>query len=566
MLEPVVIDIETHEEKDISKYGPGSHRHYLEGEDSFILGVAIFYQGKSSYLPASKETFDWLRDRQNDFLWIGHNILYDLSWLYYEGFRPQHVADTMGLVRLLYEERLSYSLDGCGKDLFGIAKSTDKMASWCEEHGLKGKPQRHLKDMPIELVSEYAEHDVVLTHKLYETLIPQIEEQELEKVWEIEKELLPILADAHHRGIRIDNERRQEASDMLEKETDELMAWMMDKAGGEFNPNSGKQLAVIFDKLQIPYKRTAKGNPSFKGEDLLPFGVDEDMEYFPHVLVIHNKLQKLKRDFVDRLEDFMVAGRVRPMFNPYGTRTGRPSCSTPNVFQIPKRGRGKDICRTLFLPEEGEEWVSMDYHSEEYRMFAHYAVGSGAERYREKYRTDASFDMHQENAELAGVDRRTAKTIGLGVLFGMGDKKMASNLGVSRSQGEKIVLRFHKRNPSFRSTSQFVERVAKQRGYIKTQLGRRRRLNSDTAYRGLNFLTQGNSADLAKRSIVLAKREGLFDRITFLLWLYDEYDFSVAVKDRDSLERFKEIAQTAIEFRVPMVLEEATGPNWGEVK
>jgi hypothetical protein len=103
--EILAIDIETHEDKDISKYGPGSHRHYLDGEDSYILGIAMSDGKKDWYFPASPSMLSWLRDIQNDYLFVGHNILYDLSWLYYEGFRPQHVADTMGLVKLLHEDR-----------------------------------------------------------------------------------------------------------------------------------------------------------------------------------------------------------------------------------------------------------------------------------------------------------------------------------------------------------------------------------------------------------------------------------------------------------------------------
>jgi DNA polymerase-1 len=418
--------------------------------------------------------------------------------------------------------------------------------------------------MPESLVAEYAKMDTRLTYDLYQRLIPQIEAQGMARVWEIECDLVPILAEMHHRGIRIDDSRRLEVSESLGNEILEIEEWLFKKAGRTFNTGSSKQKAEVFDALGLPYKKTQKGNPSFKGEDLLPFGVEEDMEYFPHALVVHNKLEKLKRDFVDRLEDFMVQGRVHPVINPYGTRTGRPTSNTPNVFQIPKRGRGKDLCRVLFLPEEGEQWASLDYASEEYRVFAHYAVGPGSDKYRMRYNTEDDYDLHAENAELAGVDRNKAKTIGLGVLFGMGDKKMASNLGVGPIEGAKIVERFHNANPSFRATARFVEARAKSRGWIRTPLGRRRRLDRDTAYRGLNFLTQGGSADLAKVAIVEAQKAGLWDKMSLLLYLYDEYDISVAPENMQYLEEFKRIAETAIEFRVRMKLDVEVGPNWGE--
>ncbi len=592
--EVIAIDIETKENLDISKFGPGSHRHYLDGEDSFILGVAISDSKNNYYYPASKELFDWLREIQNDHLWVGHNILYDLSWLYYEGFKPERVCDTMGLVKLLAEDRQPrkgfpkpYSLDTCAHDYLGFRKNEAEIDQWCKDEGLKGKSQKWLWKMPFELVSRYAKIDGRLTYDLYTKLVPSIDKLCLSKIWEIEKELLPILADTHHKGLRVDDKRRVEASKLLGEEVQTLKDWLVSKAGREFNTGSGKQKVPIFDNLGIPYKTNpptkkmlekdpaAKGNPSFKGEDLLPFGVDPNMEYFPHVLVIHNKLQKLKRDFVDRLHDFMVQGRIHPMVNPYGTKTGRPSANNPNIFQIPKRGRGKEICRVLFIPEEGEEWASMDYASEEYRVFAHYAVGRGSDRYRTNYNNegDVKYDMHIENKDTVNValgkklcDRPKAKTIGLGVLFGMGNNKMAANLGLPGDLGHKVVETFHKVNPSFKATSRLVENRAKSRGYIFTMLGRRRRLDRNSAYRGLNFLTQGNSADLAKLTIVEANRAGLLDKMNFLLFLYDEFNFSVKPENRKYVEEFKKIGETAIKFRVKMYLDLEYGPSWGEVK
>jgi len=580
----LAIDIETKEDKELSKFGPGSHRHYLEGEDSYILGVAISDSKQDFYFPASKELFDWLSEIKYQYLFIGHNILYDLSWLYYENFRPDRVADTMGLVKLLAEDRQPrkgfakpYSLDACASDYLGFRKNEEEIDQWCRDQGLKGKSQKWLWKMPFELVSRYAKIDTRLTYDLYMKLIPQLKIQSLEKIWEIEKELLPILAATHHKGLRIDDKRRHEASEALGLEVQKLKDWLYREAGQEFNTGSGKQKTTIFDKLNIPYKTNpptkkmleedpkATGNPSFKGEDLLPFGVDPNMEYFPHVLVIHNKLQKLKRDFVDRMEDFMVCGRIHSMVNPYGTKTGRPSASTPNIFQIPKRGRGKEICRVLFLPEEGEEWASMDYASEEYRVFAHYAVGRGSDRYRTNYNNegDVKYDMHIENGRLAGVDRAKAKTIGLGVLFGMGAAKMATNLGEGEKKGLAIVKKFHEVNPSFKATSKLVESKAKSRGYIFTLLGRRRRFpRGEGAYRGLNFLTQGNSADLAKLTIVEANRRGLLDKIGFRVWLYDEFNFSVKPENRKYVEEFKRIGETAIKFRVKMYLDLEYGKNW----
>jgi DNA polymerase-1 len=566
--EIVAIDIETKEELDISKFGSGAHRHYLDGEDSCILGIAVSVGQEDFYFPFCPQLSQWLCSIQDDNLFVMHNSFYDMSWLWYEGFRPKKAADTMGLVRMLHEDRMRYSLDSCAKDLLGVRKAEGELDQWCQANGYRGKAQRYLHLMPEDLVAKYAKMDTRITLDLYNKLIPEISKQELDYIWDVECRLLPILWKVNHRGIRIDELWRQEASQMLGKEVDELKTWLYEKAGGEFNVNSSKQKKVIFDNLNLPYSFTDKGNPSFKSEEMLPYGVEPDMGYLPHVLVVHNKLEKLKRDFVDRLSDFMVQGRIHPTMNPYGTKTGRPSSNTPNVFQIPKKGRGKEICRKLFLPEEGEVWVSCDVASEEFRFFAHYARGRGSDKYREKYNTISGYDMHIDNAKLAGCDRPKAKTIGLGVMFGMGANKMAANLGVGEQKGLRIVNKFHQVNPSFKETSRAVQRVATTRGYIKTIAGRRRRFpRGEGAYKGLNFLTQGNSADYAKIIIVELDKRGVFDKgVSLLLYLYDEWDFSVSPDKRHELAPLFELANTALPLKVKMEIGFEVGTSWGTIK
>jgi DNA polymerase-1 len=573
----VAIDLETKESQDLKKYGSSVHRAYLENADSYILGASISTSDNDYYFEACNELFEWLRSIQKDHLFVGHNILYDLAWLRYEGFIPSRVADTMGLVKMLHEDRFSYSLNDCGIDFLNDVKGEDELIEWCKSEGLKGKPQVWLWKMPFELVSKYAKQDTRLTYDLYMKLIPEIERQELTYIWGIECKFLIILMEVNHKGIRVDNDRRMVTSEELNNEIVILESWLFDKAGGEFKEGSGKQLAPIFDKLGIKYsfnKPTAKmiekgkpGNPSFTSDKMLPYGIDPNMEYFPHVLVTYRKLRKLKKDFVDRLEDFMVCGRVHPTVNPYGTKTGRPSASKPNIFQIPKRGRGKEICRPLFIPEIGEEWVSMDYASEELRVFAHYARGNGADRYREQYNNNPKYDMHLENGLIAGCDRPKAKSIGLGKLFGMGVATMAKSLGVSDYEGKKIVAKFDHECPSFKITAKSASEWAKQNGFMRTISKRRRRFpRGEGSFKALNFLTQANSADIAKITIVQADEAGLLENLNLLLYLYDEYNFSVKKENFHYLNDFKKIGENAIKLNVKMALDLEIGTNWGDIK
>ena len=565
----VAIDIETKEVQDIKKYGSGAHRHYLEGEDSRILGIAVSTGSEDYYFEACQELCDWLIYHQETATFLMHNSFYDMSWLYYEGFRPKKAVDTMGLVRMIYEDRMTYNLDDCARDILHLRKGEAELEEWCKANiqGFRGKPQKHLAQMPVELVAKYAKKDTRLTYDLYEKLIPEIEKQELSYIWDIECRLLPILYRTNHKGIRVDESWRQQASVELGEEVAALKAWLFDKAGEKFNTNSSKQKKVVFDKLDLPYTQTAKGNPSFKAEEMLPYGVDPDMEYFPHVLVQHNKLEKLKRDFVDGLERFIVKGRIHPTMNPYGTKTGRPSANTPNLFQVPKKGRGKEICRRLFLPEEGEVWVSCDVASEEYRIFAHYASGPGSDNYREKYNTISGYDMHIENANLAGCDRPKAKTIGLGVLFGMGAHKMAVNLGMGEQKGLATVKKFHKANPSFSHTAKRAQKWAEHHGFMRTLAKRRRRFpHGEGAYKALNFLTQGNSADYAKIIIVELEEQGVLETASLLLWLYDEWDFSCKEENLSKLAPLFELANTALNLNVKMEIGFEVGDSWGTIK
>lgn len=578
LLEDVIaLDLETKEDRDLKKYGSAVHRAYKEGADAYVLGASISTSTQDYYFEACNELFAWLRSIQENHLFVGHNILYDLAWLRYEGFIPTRVADTMGLTRMLHEDRYSYSLNDCGMDFLGDEKGEAELEEWCKENGLKGKPQIWLWKMPFDLVAKYAKQDTRLTYDLYMKLIPEIERQELTYIWGIECKFLLILMDMNYRGIRLDNEQRLLTSSELESEIKILETWLFDKAGCEFKEGSSKQLAPIFDKLGIKYKTnkpTAKmveagkpGNPSFKSEDMLPYGIDPNMEYFPHVLVSYRKIKKLKKDFVDRLGDFMVCGRIHPTINPYGTKTGRPSASKPNIFQIPKRGRGKELCRKLFLPEIGEVWFSGDYASEELRVFAHYARGKGADRYRDQYNNNPDYDMHLENGAIAGCDRPKAKTIGLGKLFGMGKAKMSTSLGVSDYEGGKIVDRFDAECPSFKVTARSASDWAKQNGFMRTISKRRRRFpRGEGSFKALNFLTQGNSADIAKITMVQAHEAGLLEHLNLLLYLYDEYDMSVAPENLHYLKDFKKIAENAIKLDVKMTLDMEKGSNWGNIK
>lgn len=565
--------------------GPGSHRHYLTNENSYILGVSISDSKNDYWFSYSNSLWEWLWSIEKDHLWVGHNSLYDCSWTYYENFVPTKMADTMVLARLLHEDRLSYSLDNLCRDFLHVGKHEEEITEWCRERKLSGSPQEWLWMMIEEgredLVEDYAKIDTRRTYDLYQYFIPEIEKQNLSYIWGIECKLLPILVKMNHRGVRVNHAHREKMiekslaeEEILKKKIESIVGLKVIEGKPEkgeenstLNVGSSKQLAPVFDSLGLEYPTTDKGNPSFKSEDMLPYGVEPDDNYLPHLIVQLKKLSKLRRDFLEKLELFAIGDRIYPTIYPWGTKTGRPTSQAPNIFQIPKRGRGKEICRPLFIPEDGEIFVSADVASQELRVFAHYARGVSGQRYRDAYNdADRHYDMHMDNAETAGCDRTKAKTIGLGVLFGMGRGKLSRNLGVGATEGMTILNRFHDRNPSFMQTSREAQAYAEKFGYIKTVSGRKRRFpRGEGAYKALNFLTQGNSADMLKIAIVKANDEGILDKLTLYFYLYDEIDLSIKEENLPYLLRFKELIEGAIPLRVKMLLEIEHGPSWGEL-
>jgi DNA polymerase-1 len=291
-------------------------------------------------------------------------------------------------------------------------------------------------------------------------------------------------------------------------------------------------------------------------------------------------------------------GKIHPDFNiaksdEYGTISGRFSASNPNAQQIPSKGSitteaGEEInlaklCREVFIPDDGCLFFKIDYSQIEYRLLVHYAVGPGAKEARQEFNENPETDYHKFVMDLTGLERKYAKNCNFGIMYGMGIQSMMANFGWSKDFAEQVMDTYRDAVPYVFTTMKKVQDMAierektvmvngqqiKQSGYIKTIGGRHARLKSkDFAYAMLNRLNQGSAADIMKRAMVLAHREGLGERLNIAITVHDELDGSVPITPEGlkDLKRLQEIMTTCYTLKVPLLADPEVGKNWFDVK
>lgn len=616
----MTVDIESYD-PNLDSLGPGVYR-----KDGNVLGVAIHKPGViREYLdlghpglPESGKQYN-LR-RLHDLLAdpcdkLGANFGYDLDWLVNGVGIPVagRKHDIQIAEPLLNAYRRSYSLDALSVDYLNEHKKDDEIRNWCVQHNLiksddfKTAPQIFLYLMPFDIVSRYALSDIDQTARIFEKQWPQIVDQDLENVYEMESDLLDIFCMMRKNGIRIDTEKQTKLiytlDDYIKIQSKELY-----KEYGHFNYNSTKQLAKLFDTLGIPYGKTVPlGNPSIKNEDL-----DFIEHPIGHRLRQVRQAEKVLNSYVNgAFVEYNTNNRIHCNFyalrsDKAGTVTGRMSCQDPNLQQVKRPIDPKDAaeigfdfgtaCRDLFIPDEGYDFGKIDFSQIEYRIIAHYARGEKADYVRERYNTDPNTDYHQFVMDLTGVDRGTAKRLNFGMAYYMGVKAMAKKFGWTLEKSQQLINIYFAEVPFIKTTRELVVDTATTRGYIRTIYNRRARLrpemlvwkekaellNKEAKKRALtkeeykfvkmnpcyplfNHLIQGSAADIMKKSIVDAHKKGLFDILKLHLIVHDEPDVSVP-RTREGIQAYKELQetmQTAITLKVPVIAEAQIGPSWG---
>jgi DNA polymerase I-like protein with 3'-5' exonuclease and polymerase domains len=390
-------------------------------------------------------------------------------------------------------------------------------------------------------------------------------------------------------GVRVDVEQAQKLKEELHTEEKECLQIVKKETGVDTQIWAARSIAQVFQKLNLPYDSTEKTNsPSFTKNFL---------QNHPHPLVKRiaraREINKAHTTFIDTILKHSYKGRIHAEINQLrgdngGTVTGRFSYSNPNLQQIPARNKelGPRI-RSLFIPEEGHTWGCFDYSQQEPRLVVHYATLQnlyGVDEVLESYK-GGNADFHTIVADMAEIPRSQAKTINLGLFYGMGKNKLQAELGISKEKSEDLFRQYHNKVPFVKQLMDNVMQRAQSSGKIRTLLGRlcrfhlwepnqfgiHKALPHDTAlmehgpgikraytYKALNRLIQGSAADMTKKAMIDLHKEGIIPHIQ----VHDELDISV----NNNADRIKEIMEDAVSLEVPNKVDYESGPNWGIIK
>jgi len=590
----IAIDLETWD-PNLKNKGAGWAR-----KDGEIVGIAVATEGWKGYLPIRHRgggnldetlVFNWLRDvAKTKADKVCHNASYDIGWLKAEGINVQgRIIDTMVAAPLIDENRFSYSLNNLGKSYLQETKNEGMLYDAAQAWNVDAKSGLH--ELPAMYVGQYAEQDAALTLRLWKWQKTELSKQDLWSIFDLESSITPLLIEMRYRGVRIDLEATQKLSKHFQAKEIESLHRIKQLVGNEVEIWANASIEKAFKKLNLSYTYTEKGSPSFQQSWL------ETHEHeFPQLIVKARKMNKARTTFIDgMLMSNQQTGRIHAELHPLrsddgGTVTGRFSYSNPNLQQVPARDPeiGAAI-RSLFIPEDNCEWGAFDYSQQEPRLVVHYAelMGlRGAEDAANAFR-DGDADFHQVVADMAGIKRKQAKNINLGLFYSMGVKKLSESLGLTLDEGKDLFAQYHERVPFVKALSERAIRRASTQGSIRTLLGRqcrfdkweptqfgtRKIMDHKTAYaeygngikrafthKAMNRLIQGSAADMTKKAMQLLYQEGIIPHIQ----VHDELDFSI--ESHAQAVRIKEIMEHCVELQVPVKVDVDLGPNWGEAK
>ena len=639
-IDTVAIDLETYDPNLKSK-GLGAVR-----KDGFVTGIAIATKNQTLYFPIAhamtdnlnvNDTWEYLDEKlfkNKDIRKVFHNAMYDVCWIRSAiGHMPQgQLLDTMIAASVIDETRMRYSLDAISKDYLKESKyKYDLAEKSLAECGIKD-PMSNMHKLPYSLVKDYAEQDVNLTLKLWNLFEKKLDEvlytkdnedgsKELKscrKIFELETKLFPCLVDMKFKGVKIDVQKAKTLGKLLEKRRDNLVKIIKKRTGIDVEIWAASSIKNLLDHQKITkYKKTKAGLPQLPKD----FLKTHENRYL-RMIVKARECDKAKGTFVEGLLEFVHEGRIHADINQIrsdqgGTVTGRFSMSNPNLQQIPSRGIIGKKMRELFLPEDGCVWGSFDYSQQEPRIVVHYALKlglPGTDTLKDEFNKDDA-DFHQIVADMAQISRTMAKTINLGLFYGMGKIKLQNELNLTREKANALFSAYHAKVPFVRRLSQDLIEFAEEHKLLFTLEDRFCRFNkwetrnrewnntinryepvpiltkedAETAfkaellekfkdnvadnymqdfdryykpaftYKALNRLIQGSAADMTKKAMVDLYEQGILPQIQ----IHDELCLSIK-NDNDALV-VKQTMENAIPLEVKNKVNYKKGKNWGSI-
>ena len=525
---------------------------------------------------------------------VMHNATYDAGWLRAEGVEVQgKLIDTMIAAPLVNENRFSYSLNNLGRDYIDMRKDERMLRAAAKDWGID--PKADLWKLPPKFVGAYAEQDALMTLKLWEYLQIELSKDELGHIFELETSLIPMMLDMRAKGVRVDLDKAARVKKDLEGKAKQVHKNIKDKTGVDIQPWASASVQKMFEALNLQYPTTDAGAPSFTKQYL---------SSHPHEmcqqLVRLRELDKASSTFVESILRHEHKGRIHCEFHQLrsddgGTVTGRFSSSNPNLQQIPARDPEiKAAIRGLFIPEEGEKWGSFDYASQEPRLLVHFAASMPdnlrhpmVDTIVEEYHK-GDVDLHQMVADMAGISRKEAKTVNLGIMYGMGVGKLANQLSITDDEAKQLLETHRQKVPFVKQLASIATQQCSAKGQIRTLLGRKCRfhlweprsfgynkaypheqalekygigIRRAFTYKALNKLIQGSAADQTKQAMADCYKEGLLP----LLTVHDELCFSI--ESDEQAARIKDIMENGLNdvLLVPSRVDQELGDNWGEV-
>jgi len=617
----ISIDLETYD-PDLKSRGSGS----VIG-NGYVVGIAVAVDGYKGYFPIAHEQGPNM-DRDKVLLWfkdvcespatkIFHNAMYDVCWIRKLGIKINGlIVDTMIASSLIDENRYSYTLNTLSWHHLSKGKNESRLIKAAKERGLD--PKADMWRLPPMEVGSYAEKDAELTLELWHKVKKIIIEEDLQSVFSLETDLFPCLVDMRFLGVKVDVQKAHEVKQDLAYREELILREIKKESNIDIQLMAARSIATLFDKLKLPYSRTAKSDePSFTKNFLINH---------PHPLVKKiaeaRKINKVRTTFIDSIIKYEHNGRIHAEINQIrsddgGTVTGRFSYTNPNLQQIPARDPDTGpMIRSLFIPEDGCKWGCFDYSQQEPRLVAHYALKfklPSVNIIADSYENDPSTDFHKIVSDMAEIPRSQAKVINLGLFYGMGKNKLQTELSVTKEKANELFEKYHTRVPFVKQLMNKVMNAAQGKGQIKTLLGRRCRFpkyepvlrGSDWGtfvpaedhermlelqemgpeildlegkktgkknywwrnptrraftYKALNRLIQGSAADMTKKAMLELYKEGILGHIQ----IHDELDFSI--ESDSQAVKIKEIMEQAVDLEIPNKVDYEFGTNWGNIK
>jgi DNA polymerase I-like protein with 3'-5' exonuclease and polymerase domains len=655
----VAVDLETYD-PNLKTKGLGAIRG-----DGFVCGVAIATGKDTVYFPLSHSDTNLSLDKKLK-LWeildeklfqnknitkVFHNAMYDVCWIRAVTGKKMkgRIVDTMVAASVIDENRFRYSLDSLSKDFLKEKKGgydlQEKTLVWSK--GTIKDPMSNMHKLPASIVKDYAKQDVNLTLKLWKLFDQEfdkvlytkyeedekgnklknkdgnfiiVEEKTSRNIFELETKLFPCLVDMKFKGVKIDVEKARAFGKRLEKTRNNIIDYIARKTNIRIEIWAASSIKALLDHQNInDYTKTPKS-----GMPQLPKNyLSTHKNKYLRLIAKAREFDKAKNTFIEGLLGFVHNGRIHADINQIkgedgGTVTGRFSMSNPNLQQIPSKGYIGKKMRELFIPETGSEWYSFDYSQQEPRIVVHYAIKLGmagtADLQKEFDKEDA--DFHQIVADMANIPRKQAKTINLGLFYGMGKIKLQKELNLDSKRAQTLFNTYHAKVPFVRQLSRDLSEFASNEGLLFT-LGDRfcrfdkwetrdKEWNPETnrftevklyptreeaidgykleqmqkynklidsenehfekhytrafTYKALNRLVQGSAADMTKKAMVMLYEKGIIPHIQ----IHDE--LCVSIKDKETRTMVQNTMEQAIKLEINNKVDCEHGPNWGQIK